>query len=61
MSLRDAIVNRFELANIVAAFVVVTGLLMAYEMGDKTILGAIIGGGTVWLWKNRREKEQEEE
>lgn len=59
MSLKDAIVNRFELANIVAAFVVVCGLLMAYETKNEAVFGAIVGGGVTWLWKVKPEKKEE--
>ena len=54
-----AIVERFRLANFTAAVAVLFGLWAAYNMGNEAMLGTIVGGGAVWLWKTWEERKAE--
>ena len=55
MSIKNALVERFKLANVTAAVVVMAGLWFAYTSGNGELMGAIIGGGLTWLFKEKTE------
>ena len=55
MSLKEALMERFRLANSTAAIAILFGLIAAWSWNDKTIMGAIIGGALTWLWKTKGE------
>ena len=53
MSIRDALLEKFRLANLAATIIVLVGLFMTYEAGLKELFGAIIGAGLTWLFKTK--------
>ena len=54
MSIKDALVDRFKLANVTASVVVMAGLWFAYMTGNGELMGAIIGGALTWLFKEKQ-------
>ena len=53
MSIRDALLEKFRLANLAATVIVLAGLWMTYTLGYAELFGAIVGAGLTWLFKTK--------